>query len=111
MFFLGKLFSLASISTQEVLDSNSSNTLSFYLKDVFKGTAISSISYSVHNVSGRDSTPVVENVDVPSITGDIFTFSYSPGALLKDKLLSFKFKIVDADGDDHYLSVDSYKVI
>lgn len=110
MFFNSKRFESVSLTAQKRLEIGSSNTLSFYIKDLFSETVISSIDYLAIKVQGRTETIQGTYVNITDIAGDTYSFSYTP-LLVTSDVIKFRLKITDASGDEHFIDTDDYTLI
>lgn len=110
MFFNSKRFEIVDLNAQQVLELNKLNTLSFYIKDVFLDTAVSTIHYLPIKKSGRDELPIGSYVSIDDITGDVIKFNYTPTDATAQSI-SFRIKVTDIDESVHLLNIDTYSVI
>lgn len=109
MFFNHKRFEVVNLNESSIIELNKEITLSFYIKDVFKSTAIDTVSYLVVKKTGRDEVPLGSYIQVEDITGDIIKFNYT----LTDSSaqnITFRLKVLDIDEDTHLLNIDSFSV-
>lgn len=111
MFFNSKKFEIVDLNNQQYLELNKVNSLSFYIKDIFLDTEITSVSYQVIKKTGRDEVLVGNYVTVDNITGDVVKLSYTPTNVTAQDLLTFRIKVEDADEDIHILYIDTFNVI
>lgn len=110
MFFNSKRFEIVDLNAQPVLELNKLNTLSFYIKDVFLDTAISSIQFLPVKKTGRDETPIGSYIAIDDITGDVVRFNYTPTDATAQSI-AFRIKVIDDDESVHLLNIDTYNVI
>lgn len=110
MFFNSKRFEVVDLTNQAIIGLNKINTLSFYIKDVFLGTAISSLYYQVVKKNGRDDTLIGTPVQITDITGDVIKFNYTPTDATLSQI-NFRLSLTDVDGAEHLLYIDTYTVV
>ena len=111
MFFNSKKFEIVDLNNQQYLELNKVNSLSFYIKDIFLDTEITSVSYQVIKKAGRDEVLVGNYVAIDNITGDVVKLSYTPTNVTAQDLLTFRIKVEDTDEDIHILYIDTFNVI
>ena len=111
MFFNSKKFEIVDLNNQQYLELNKVNSLSFYIKDIFLDTEITSVSYQVIKKAGRDEVLVGNYVAIDNITGDVVKLSYTPTNVTAQDLLTFRIKVEDADEDIHILYIDTFNVV
>lgn len=109
MFFNHKRFEIVNLNDSTILGLNKENTLSFYIKDVFKATAITSVYYQAIKKTGRDETPIGVPVLIEDILSDIATFKYTPTDS-SIQAITFRLSITDSDDTLHIIDIDTFSV-
>ena len=109
MFFNSKKFEIVDLNNQQFLELNKVNSLSFYIKDIFLDTEITSVSYQVIKKTGRDESLVGTYVVIDDIVGNVYKINYTPTTA--QDILTFRIKVEDIDEATHILYIDTFNVI
>ena len=108
MFFNSKKFEIVDLTSSNILEVNKTTTLSFYVKDIFKETQITALSYLPIKKNGRDEVEVGTPISILDLSSDVYKFSYTPTEASSD--FTFRIYATDVDSDEHILYIDTYVV-
>ena len=99
-FFNSKLFTITETAYQTHISIGQLNYLHFYIKDIFLGTEIATLDYTIIKSKGR-STSIIESDTTTVSAEDTCVISFTPPELTADETVRIIFKITDVDGDEH----------
>lgn len=110
-FFSSKRFEVVDINSQNVVELGSSNTLSFYIRDIFSNTIITSLDYLILVPTGREEVAQGSYVNISDISGDLYSITFIPTGILAGKDIKFRLRITDIDNNETFLHTELYKVV
>jgi len=101
------------IAANNYVQIDTATTLSFYILERAQETAVTSVEYQVEKIAGRTSEVITPwtNISLVDVDNDIYNFDYTvTGVTPSDKLL-FRFKVIDVDGQEHFVNVNDITII
>lgn len=98
--------------TYTLLELNIATTLAFHIYERAQGTALASVSYQLEKTSGRDVIVMQAWTDISLLSDGfgLYTFDIVYTGAVSDKL-QLKFKVVDADGIETFITYNDLAVI
>jgi len=101
------------IAANNYVQIDNATTLSFYIVERNQDTDLASIDYQVEKISGRtsDVLDAWSSISMADVDNGIYNFDYTVAAVTINDKISFKFKVIDVDGQEFFLTINDIKII
>jgi len=101
------------IAANNYVQIDNATTLSFYIVERNQDIELTSIEYQVEKISGRSSEVLDawSSISMIDVDDSIYNFDYTITSVTANDKISFKFKIIDVDGQEFFLTVNDIKII
>ena len=101
------------IAANNYVQIDNATTLSFYIVERNQDTDLTSIEYQVEKISGRASEilDTWSSISMTDVDNSIYNFDYTVTAVTVNDKISFKFKVIDIDGQEFFLTINDIKII